>query len=304
MNPTPLVSVVLPVYNGGAALRMAVTSICLQTLREWELLILDDGSTDDCVAGLNLPDGRIRVIRDGKNLGLAARLNQGIDLAKGKYFARMDQDDVAYPARLERQVEFLERNPDIDLVGTKAIAFRSEGIPVGLLPFRATHSEICAHPWNGFYLPHPTWMGRIEWFRHHRYAMPELVRAEDQDLLLRTYDCSRFACIDEVLLGYKKELMPLGKLWTARVNVARSQLRRHIAKGRWLYAALGCSASLLKGLFDLMRRPFQSADGEPISGWTPLWGSDVEAWCNVWDAIQSSIPTETTAAREGQECQV
>jgi len=298
MTSSPLVTVVLPVYNGGAALRMAVASICLQTLREWELILIDDGSTDDCLGGLDFADGRIRIIRDGKNLGLAARLNQGIDLAKGRFFARMDQDDVAYPARLERQVKFLNRHPDIDVVGARAIAFRNEGIPVGLLPFRATHDGICAQPWNGFYLPHPTWMGRIDWFRRHRYAMPELVRAEDQDLLLRTYDSSRFACIDEVLLGYKKELMPLGKLWTARVNVARSQLRRHIAKGRWMYAALGCSASLAKGVFDLVRRPFQSADGKPISGWTPLSRSDVEAWRNVWDAIKSSNPTETAAARE------
>jgi hypothetical protein len=196
----------------------------------------------------------------------------------------MDQDDVAYPSRLERQVEFLERNPNVDLAGTKAIVFRDEGHPVGLFPFRATHAEICAHPWNGFYLPHPTWMGRIEWFRRHRYTMPEVVRAEDQDLLLRTYDCSRFACVDEILFGYRKAPLLLGKLWTARINLARAQLRAHAAKGRWTYAALGSLAPLLKGAADILRPPLRMG-GEPAGGWGRLSESEIDAWRRVWNSV-------------------
>ncbi len=287
MTSTPLVSVVLPVYNAGTLLRLALASIFLQTFREWELILIDDGSTDNCMAGFNALDDRVRLVQDGKNLGLAARLNQGIDLARGKYFARMDPDDVAYPNRLERQVEFLERYPDIDLAGTKALAFRGDGLPVGLIPFRATHAEICARPWNGFYVPHPTWMGRIAWFRRHRYTIPEWVRAEDQDLLLRTYDSSRFACVDEILLGYRRESIALRKLWTARGNFARTQLQVHVAKKRWVYAALGPSVSMLKGLADVVRRPFQAADGEPVGGWGRLSASDVETWRRVWKSVSA-----------------
>jgi len=284
MTPAPLVSVVLPVYNAGPALRQALASIQLQTFREWELIFIDDGSTNGCMAGFRASDDRIQVVQDGRNLGLAARLNQGIDLARGKYLARMDSDDVAYPFRLERQIEFLDRNPNVDLAGTKAIVFRDEGRPVGLFPFCATHAEICARPWNGFYLPHPTWMGRIEWFRRHRYTMPEVVRAEDQDLLLRTYDSSRFACVDEILFGYRKAPHSLGKLWTARINLARAQLRVHAAKGRWTYAVLGSLTPLLKGAADVLRPPFQ-VGGEPAGGWGRLSESEIDTWRRVWNSV-------------------
>jgi glycosyltransferase involved in cell wall biosynthesis len=284
MTPAPLVSVVLPVYNAGPTLPQALASIQLQTFRDWELIVIDDGSTNDCMAGFSASDDRIRVVQDGRNLGLAARLNQGIDLARGKYLARMDQDDVAYPFRLERQVEFLERSPDVDLAGTKAIVFRDGGHPVGLFPFRATHAEICARPWNGFYLPHPTWMGRIEWFRRHRYTIPEVVRAEDQDLLLRTYDSSRFACVDEILFGYRKAPQPPGKLWTARINLARAQLRAHAAKGRWTYAVLGSLTPLLKGAADALRTPLR-VGSEPVGGWGRLSESEIDTWRRVWNSV-------------------
>jgi glycosyltransferase involved in cell wall biosynthesis len=284
MTPAPLVSVVLPVYNAGPTLPQALASIQLQTFREWELILIDDGSTDHCMAGFSSSDNRVRMVQDGRNLGLAARLNQGIDLARGKYLARMDQDDVAYPSRLERQLEFLDRNPNVDLAGTKAIVFRDEGHPVGLFPFRATHSEICARPWNGFYLPHPTWMGLIEWFRRHRYAMPEIVRAEDQDLLLRTYDSSRFACVGEILFGYRKAPLSHGKLWTARINLARAQLRVHSAKGRWTYAALGSLTPLLKGAADVLRPRFR-VGGEPAGGWGRLSESEIDTWRRVWNSV-------------------
>ena len=288
MTPSPLVSVVLPVYNARQTLPQALASIRLQTFREWELILIDDGSTNGCMAEFIARDGRIRVVQDGRNLGLAARLNQGIDLARGKYLARMDQDDVAYPTRLERQVEFLARNPNVDLAGTKAIVFRAEGHPIGLFPFRAAHVEICSRPWNGFYLPHPTWMGRIEWFRSHRYTMPEVVRAEDQDLLLRAYDSSRFACIDEILLGYRKAPQPLRNLWRARINLARAQLRVNASKGRWTYCVLGSLTPLLKSAADVLRSPFQ-AGGEPAGRWGRLSEPEIDAWRRVWKSVSSGF---------------
>jgi glycosyltransferase involved in cell wall biosynthesis len=280
---TPIVSIVLPVYNGGTNLALALASIARQTFREWELILIDDGSTDGCVSGLNSLDDRVRVVRDGKNRGLAARLNQGIDLAAGRYLARMDHDDIAYPGRLEAQVKFLEQHPDVDLVATRTLLFRNDGSVIGLSPLRRTHDEICATPWRGFFLPHPTWMGRIEWFRRHRYRIPEVARAEDQDLLLRSYRASRFACLPEVFLGYRQPGLPLGKVLTARKNLALAQWSVNLEQGRPGQAVLGFLAFTIKGLVDVAlgfagaRRLFvtrmaRDAPQDEIERWRKVWG--------------------------------
>jgi len=279
---TPIVSIVLPVYNGGATLALALASLDRQTFREWELILIDDGSTDGCMAGFSSSDSRVRIVQDGRNLGLAARLNQGIDLARGRYLARMDHDDIAYPGRLEAQMRFLDEHPEIDLTATKAILFRNDGSPVGLFPFRRTHAEICAAPWRGFYFPHPTWMGRIEWFRRHRYRLPEIVRAEDQDLLLRSYSVSRFACLPQVLMGYRQTDLPLRKVLTARRNLARVQWSVNLDQGRPGQAILGFLAFTIKALIDAVlgfagaRRRFitrmaRSAPQDEIDRWGKIW---------------------------------
>ncbi|NTU77340.1 MAG: glycosyltransferase family 2 protein, partial [Alphaproteobacteria bacterium] len=153
---TPVVSVLLPVYNGRATLRESVQSILQQTFRDFELLIIDDGSTDDSATlANNFHDARVRVLGDATRRGLAARLNEGIEAARGRYIARMDADDLAFSFRLERQVQFLDACPDIDLVGCRALVFREGGQVTGLLPFAASHAAICARPWSGFYLAHP-----------------------------------------------------------------------------------------------------------------------------------------------------
>jgi glycosyltransferase involved in cell wall biosynthesis len=278
----PVVSIVLPVYNAGATLPLALASMVRQTYRDWELILIDDASTDGCVSGLGPQDERVRIVREEKNGGLAARLNQGIDLARGRYLARMDQDDIAYPERLEAQVKFLERHPDIDLVAARTLLFRNDGSAIGLSPLRRTHEEICAAPWRGFFLPHPTWMGKIEWFRRHRYRIPEVVRAEDQDLLLRSFRTSRFACLPEVLLGYRQPGLPLGKVLTARTNLARAQWSVNLSQGHPGDAVLGLLACAFKALADSLlaavgaRRVFitrqtRGAPQEEIDRWQKLW---------------------------------
>ena len=247
----PLVSVLLPVYNAGPALLPAVWSILGQSLRDWELLVLDDASTDSAIAPVErIADERVRIVRDPVRRGLAGRLNKGIELANGSYFARMDQDDIAFPERMQRQIEFLQRHDEVDLLGTRALVFSERGEALGLLPFWQNHESICRRPWLGFQLPHPTWMGRADWFRRHRYWMPEPKRAEDQDLLLRAYATSRFACLPEVLLGYRISAAGLGKILAARMSASRAQLRTHLRNGRPGLAFLGASASLAKAGVD------------------------------------------------------
>jgi Glycosyl transferase family 2 len=124
----PQVSVVLPIYNGETFLAEAIDSILRQSFRDFELIAIDDGSTDGTATILEaVRDPRLRVIHQA-NAGLAVSLNRGISLARGEYIARHDHDDLSLPMRFARQVQFLEQNPDCALVGTRA-EIRSDDRP-------------------------------------------------------------------------------------------------------------------------------------------------------------------------------
>jgi glycosyltransferase involved in cell wall biosynthesis len=239
-DASPLVTVAMPVYNAGKYLRMAVLSIVKQTFQNWELLIIDDGSTDNALQDIaDIDDARIRILRDGENKGLAARLNEAIDLARGQYLARMDQDDVSYPERFAQQIEALKDDPQLDLVAVRAITIDENNQATGLFPCAISHEEICSKPWRGFYLPHPTWMSKIEWFRKHRYTVPGPYFCEDQELLLRSYLKSRFATVDEVLFGYRvRGKINWRKLAKTRRTILRIRLRHFMEVHQWHFVLL------------------------------------------------------------------
>lgn len=116
----PLVSVVLPVYNGQEYLKPAIDGVLSQSFSDFELIIINDGSTDSSgVIARAYSDTRIRYFEQ-INQGLAATLNRGIKLARGKYIARQDQDDLYLPGRLQKQFDLLNSYPDVALVGTAA----------------------------------------------------------------------------------------------------------------------------------------------------------------------------------------
>jgi glycosyltransferase involved in cell wall biosynthesis len=255
INSSPLVSVLLPVFNGGDFLLPAVQSIIFQTYKEWELILIDDGSTDDCILSIErLHHPQIFVYPNFNNIGLAPSLNRAINLASGKYFARMDADDLAFPDRLEKQVTFLEENLDIDLVASRVLCFSQKTNEVmGYLPFLESHEEISRWAFSGIHMPHPSWMGRSEWFLSNRYLIPEVVRAEDQELLLRALPSSRYAALPETLLAYSYNKPSLKRLFNTRYSLFRAQLGIFFSQRAWgsCLAASGCFAS--KVLLDFFR---------------------------------------------------
>ena len=256
LDSIPLVTVALPVYNAGKYLRPAIFSIINQTFKNWELLVIDDGSTDSAIqelAGIN--DVRIKIFRDGQNRGLAVRLNEAINMAKGSYFARMDSDDISYPERFARQLEKLRSDSTLDLVATRAITIDEDDNATGLFPFAMSHEEICARPWRGFYLPHPTWMGRIEWFQKHRYTVPAPYFCEDQELLLRTYLTSRFSTLNEILFGYRvKNGVDWDKLAGTRRAIFGFQMKYFFTKKLWHCLVLAAFIFVAKKMGDLSKR--------------------------------------------------
>jgi glycosyltransferase involved in cell wall biosynthesis len=278
VSDQPLVSIAMAMRNSERTLGLALQSVLHQRYERWELILLDDGSTDGSVRiAQGLGDARVRVVVDGCSLGLAARLNQAVDMAGGKYVARMDADDIAYPERIGRQVAFLETHPEIDLLGTRAMAFDDTGAALGLLPFQPDHAGICARPWSTFPLPHPTWMGRRIWFQRYRYRVHAL-RAQDQDLLLRSHRDSRFACLPEVLLGYRQGYVSLRNTMVGRWHYARSLWREGFEARQPLLALRGiatqfgrgaaASGAVLLGLRQpLLRRRFLPATAAQVADW-------------------------------------
>jgi glycosyltransferase involved in cell wall biosynthesis len=119
MSKNPKVTVLLPSYNGEKFISEALKSISDQTFSDLEILVINDGSIDGTLDILNkAKEPRLRIINNEKNLGLVASLNIGIDNALGEYIARMDQDDIALPERLEKQVKFMDSHNDVAACGT------------------------------------------------------------------------------------------------------------------------------------------------------------------------------------------
>lgn len=281
---SPLVSVAMPVYNGASTLRAALRSILHQTYERWELWLIDDGSTDaSSDMAREFQDPRIHVLADGRRLGHGPRLNEAVGRSQGKYIARMDQDDISFRERFEHQVAYLESHPEIDLLGTGALVFEDSGAIKGLFPLRTSHDEICRRPWSGFYLPHPTWMGRSGWFRKFHYGGPEALRAEDQDLLLRSCEDSRFACLPEVLLGYRQNSLPMKSVLAGRQSLTRSVIRDALRRRRYVLIPLVVAEQSLKGLIEwgicslnlerrLLRHRAQPISGKELSlKWDEAW---------------------------------
>jgi glycosyltransferase involved in cell wall biosynthesis len=280
----PLVTVAMPIFNAGKLLRLAVLSIVKQTYTNWELLIIDDGSTDNALEYISdIKDARIRISRDGLNKGLAARLNECIQVARGEYLARMDQDDVSYPERFAKQVARLQSDPDLDLVAACAITINEKDQLVGRLPSALLHEEICARPWVGFYLPHPSWMAKIQWFRAHRYASPAPYFCEDQELLLRSYRVSRFATLADVLLAYRiSSVTNWRKLFKTRKAVLGIQSNYFVKEGQWHFVLLSMLVFVGRITADLCKMigrvlfQYQSKCSLPhiyYSRWTEVKGS-------------------------------
>ena len=281
----PDVSVLLPVRDGARTLALAVLSVLEQSFRDFELLVLDDGSIDASAdIALGFGDPRVRLLRDGLKQGLAARLNQGVDAAAGRYIARMDADDVCFPHRLARQVARLDADRSLDLLACRALIFDDSGTATGLKPFRLSHEALCAQPWNGFYLVHPSWMGRADWFRRYRYQTPEPARAQDQELLLRAYPDSRFAVLDEILRGYRTGPVPLRKTLLARRCLLAAQIDRFAQRREWRNLLLALLVMGLKLPRDLL---FATAAGRR---WRDRRGGNVPPEITLaWNALLDSL---------------
>jgi hypothetical protein len=202
---TPIVSVVMSVFNGERFLREAVESILDQRFREFEFICIDDGSTDSSASILNFyqsRDSRVQVYRK-EHAGLVQALNSGCGLARGKYIARMDADDVASEDRLTSQVKFMESHREIGLLGGAVEWIAAAGGSLGIQRNPAEDREIKARLLQDCVFWHPTVMLRKEVLSFAGGYRRAVFGAEDYDLWLRIADNFQLANLDEVVLKYR-----------------------------------------------------------------------------------------------------
>jgi len=226
VSDTPRISCVLAVHNGEAYLSESIRSILAQTFHDWELIVVDDGSTDRTPKILDhfqREDARIRIYHQGKR-GLVASLNHGILMAKGEYVARMDADDVNMPERFAIQLKHLDHHLDIGVCGS------------WIETFGAKISEIVEYPDNdgaircqllfSSSLAHPATMFRRSLILHHQLFYDErAVHAEDYDLWVRASRHTRFANVPVVLLRYRIHPQQIGQCRESEMEASSRAIR-------------------------------------------------------------------------------
>lgn len=166
----PQVSVLMAVHNGQEYLRPAIDCLLAQTFRDFELIVVDDASTDGTAGILaSYRDPRIRVLKNTSNAGLAASLNRGVKECRATFIARMDSDDIAEPRRLEAQLTHLQSHPEIGVLGSAATIVDEKNRERGLYLVQPTHTLIKWRAFFGSPMIHPSVMVRREVLRKHPY---------------------------------------------------------------------------------------------------------------------------------------
>lgn len=266
---TMKVSILLPVYNSAAYLRATMDSLLAQTLDAFELIVINDGSTDGSAEIIgSYKDDRIVYVENEGNKGLIYTLNRGIEMARGEYLARMDADDICRPLRLELQSRWLDEHPGTDLVATFIDFIDREGKQGGVWELdrkTVSHKAIKNKMPRENCLAHPSVMGRTEVLRRFKYN-PEQKHIEDYDLWLRLLGAG---CVieklPEALLLYRLHPQSVTHTKLKKTNFflkhfhcKRKYLQGRISKGKFnmfdLRVAVEMTADLVKALLKSIKR--------------------------------------------------
>lgn len=207
MNKTNYVSIAIPFYNAESTLLDAIRSVFAQTHEQWELILIDDGSTDLSLSiAKSIDDPRVRVFSDGKNLKLAARLNQIVELASYDFIARMDADDLMSPHRIEKLLNILLENSTYDLASCGTFSIRDDN---SLLGFRGKFEN--NYTFNGLLeksqgFLHAGLIARKSWYQRNKYN-ERIPVGQDTELWLRAAKANDFKAIsiEEPLYMYREE---------------------------------------------------------------------------------------------------
>lgn len=207
MKTQPLVTVLMPVYNQALYIRESLESMLNQTYTNLDILIVDDGSTDNTIEIVQTyRDNRIRIVQHSSNQGLIATLNTGLANTKGDYIAKMHGDDISLPKRIAKQIEFLNHNPEIGVLGTWFYLGIEPNAQIIRHP--VSHQEIAMNMVFDSMIAHPTIVFRKSLIESGVYYYdPKYPRAEDYELWERLIAVTKFANFSEPLLRYRQHEM-------------------------------------------------------------------------------------------------
>ena len=231
MSLEPAVTVLMAVYNGERHLEESIDSVFAQTFEDFELLVVDDGSTDatsQILAGY--VDSRLRVIRNELNLGVTRSLNRGLGESRGCYVARQDADDISEPDRLERQAAFLDVNPDVTILASSYLRIRDDGSVSGI---RNVPTEAVGARWRLLFLnafTNSSVMFRRDDVERLGGFREEFAYAQDYDLWSRLAFTGNVAALPDTLARYRDTRGSLTAALAAKVDdvdrISRDNMRR------------------------------------------------------------------------------
>lgn len=225
----PLVSVILPVYNGLPYLEKAIQSVLKQSFANFELLILDDASTDDSwqlMKKYAAKDKRIKIFQNKKNLGIGKSLNLLIKKSSTQFLARMDADDIMVSKRLSRQVNYLQKHTDVVVLGSWMKEIDKKGRIIGLRKVPLKHKDIYQMMYYAMGMQHPTLVFNTKlipvdfpWYQEHGLV-------EDLDMLFRLLKHGRFANLPSFLMFYRLHTDNLSLREPKKTFIAAQKIRK------------------------------------------------------------------------------
>lgn len=263
MNKIPAVSIVMPVYNAGKYLEPALKSIFAQTFTDWELIAVDDASTDGSWEYLQrIDDPRVHVLRNERNMRHPATCNRAIDMAKGKWIARMDADDIILPRRLEKQVVALETNSEIDVLGCGSFVTDLDLNPKLVWRPVTTDDKIKRVRTAVYDMTYGSLTGKSSWWKRWRLD-PRAVESTSFDLFFRSHRESTFGNIPDPLYVFRVGNTTSVKKYTTGIFCRAMTLLRHGYR-------MGMPFRTTMGLALLVPRPLIYAIKRYIGDYTPV----------------------------------
>ena len=199
----PVISIIMPSYNAEKYLREAMDSILTQSFQDFEFLIINDGSTDSTEEIiLSYSDSRINYVKNETNIKLIASLNKGFKLAKGKYITRMDADDISLPERLEKQVNFMEKHPEIGISGGQMEIF---GSAIGDTDYPLSHDKCIVRLLDQTCFSNNLFIIRNELVKKHNFQFnKEYLHVEDYKFYTDVLQKIKGANLPDILTKYRK----------------------------------------------------------------------------------------------------